>query len=94
MLYYNRTDIRKEIDPTKSNNSKERMICHYWFFDHGFKFQDHVCNVCHDLLCLNISNNAIINIKSVDYHCILYYISKSEAIHLLENSILVDCGYM
>ena len=57
MLYYDRIDISEGIDPTKSNKSRECMICHYWFFNHRFKFQDHVCNDCHDLtmLCLNIT---------------------------------------
>ena len=66
------------------------MICHYWFFNHGFKFQDYVCYGCHDLsmLCLNICNIAIITVKNVDYHCIMYNISKSEGINLLENSVL------
>ena len=57
MLYYDRIDISEGIDPTKSNKSREWMICHYWFFNHRFKFQDHVCNDCHDLTmpCLNIT---------------------------------------
>ena len=38
MLHYNRIDISKEIDYTKSNHNKECMICHYLFFNHGFKF--------------------------------------------------------
>ena len=38
MLYYDRIDIRKGIGNAKNNNSKECMICHYWFFNHGFKF--------------------------------------------------------
>ena len=38
MLYYDRIDINKEIDLVKSSNSKACMICHYWFFNHGFKF--------------------------------------------------------
>ena len=64
MLYYDRIDISEGIDLTKSNESKERMIFHYWCFDHGFKFQDHVCNDCRDLmLCLNISDIAIITVK-------------------------------
>ena len=69
------------------------MIFHYWFFSHGFKFQDDVCNGCHDLtmLCLNISDIAIITVKDVDYHCIIHEISKSEAIRLLENSVLDEC---
>ena len=51
MLHYDRIDVSKGIDPTKSNKSRECMICHYFFFNHGFKFQDYVCNGCHDLSC-------------------------------------------
>ena len=77
MLYYDKIDINDGIDPTKSNKSRECMICHYWFFNHRFKFQDHVCNDCHDLtmLCLNISDIAIITVKNVDYCCVMYNIS-------------------
>ena len=77
MLYYDKIDISDGIDPTKSNKSRECMICHYWFFNHRFKFQDHVCNDCHDLtmLCLNISDIAIITVKNVDYCCVMYNIS-------------------
>ena len=46
MLYYNRIDISERIDLAKSNNSKKCMISHYWFFNHGFKFEDSVCNGC------------------------------------------------
>ena len=58
MLYYDRTDISKGIYSTKSNISKESMICHFWFFNHGFKFQDSVSNGCHDLTisCHSISD--------------------------------------
>ena len=45
MLHYDKTDISKGIDLAKSNNSKERMIHHYCFFNHGFEVQDSVCNV-------------------------------------------------
>ena len=90
MLHYNRIDLSKGIDPAKSSNSKECMVCHYWFFNHGFKDQDSVCNGCHDLLmlCVNISNIAIIPAKESDYHCIIHDIHKSEAINLFENSVL------
>ena len=80
MLYYNRIDTSEGVDLAKSNNSKECMICHYWFFDHGVKFQDYLCNGCHDwsMLYLNISNIAIITVRNIDYQ-IMYNISKSEA---------------
>ena len=38
MLYYYRIDISEGVDPTKNKKSKGCMICHYWFFNHGFKF--------------------------------------------------------
>ena len=91
MLYYHRIDVRKGIDPTKSNRSKECMICHYWFFNHNFKFQDFVCHDYHDLTILSvnisISDIAIITVKNVDYCCNIHNISKSEVINLLESSV-------
>ena len=76
MLYYDRIDISERIDLTKNNRSKECMICHYWFFNHGFKFQDSICSGCHDLtiLIVNISGIAIITVKNVDYCCIIHNI--------------------
>ena len=49
MLYYDRIDLSEGIDPAKSNSSNECMVCHCWLFNHGFKFQDYVCNGCHDI---------------------------------------------
>ena len=62
------------------------------FINHGFEFQYSICNGCHDLsmLCLNISDIPITTVKNVDYRCIIHNISKSEAIDLLENSVLED----
>ena len=84
MLYYDRIDIREGNDLAKSKNSKECMICYYYFFNHGFEFQGSVCNGCHDLtmLSVNISNISIITVKNADYRCIIHSISKSEAINL------------
>ena len=72
------------------------MICHYWFFNHGFEFQDSVCNDCHDLtmLSVNIRDIAIITIKNVDYRCNNHNIIIFEAISLLEYYVLEDRGYI
>ena len=77
MLYYDTKDISKWIDLAKSNNSKECVICHYFFSNHGFKFQDSVCNGCHDLtmLRLNISDIAIITVKNVDQKIVVLFIT-------------------
>ena len=50
MLYYHKVDMSEGIDFAKSNNSKQCIVCEYYFFNHWFKYQDSVCNVCHDLL--------------------------------------------
>ena len=96
MLYYDRIDISKRIDLAKSNNSKECFLCNYWFFNHGFKFEDYLCNRCHHLTILNVNviEIHIITVKNVDSHCIIHNISKSEAINLLEYFVLENCGYM
>ena len=80
----------------KNNNSEECRICHYFFFNDEFKFQNFVGNGCHNLtmFCLNISNVAIITVTGVDYPCIIHEIAKSEAIHLLENYALNYRGYI
>ena len=39
------------------------------------------------MLCLNLSNIANVTVTGVDYPCIIQAINKSEAIHLLQNSV-------
>ena len=72
------------------------MIWHYFYFNHGFKFQDYVCNGCHDLtmLSLTISDIAIITVKNIDYRCTIYNISNSETINLSKNSVLENHGFI
>ena len=51
MLYFDRIDISEgRIEGLKRSNSKEYMICNYRCFNHRFKFQDCVCNDCHNLM--------------------------------------------
>ena len=91
---YRETSLRRCYDVLLPGG-KECIVCHYWFFNHGFKFQDPLCNGCNDLtmLCLNLIDIAIITIENVDYRCIIHNISKSDVIHLLENSVLDDREY-
>ena len=72
------------------------MIFHYWFLNHGFKFQDSVCNGCQDLIMLNVIINdiAIIPIENGVYHCIIHDIRKSEALNFLQNYVFEDCEYI
>ena len=70
------------------------MVCHYCFFNGGFKYQYSAGSFCHDLLmqCVNISDIAITSVKCVNYHWIIHGISKSDAINLWKNVVLDDHG--
>ena len=62
MLFFDRAHVSKETDVNKTIESKECEVCHYWYFSNkGFKFQQNVCNRCHDLLMMsmNLSDIAI-----------------------------------
>ena len=93
MIYYDRIDFSEGIDVNKINKSKECNICHSWYsLNKGFKFQPNVCNGCHDFLIIsmNLTNIAILNIKSADYRCIISGISRREAINLMQNIDLTE----
>ena len=96
MLHFDIIYLREGIDPAEGNNSKEYMVCYYWFFNNGLRFQDSVCNGCHNLtlLCRNISDIAIIIFKGINYCYIIHHISKSDAIPLLQNYVLDTRSYI
>ena len=94
MLQYEKIDASEGID-IKSNKSKDCMICHYWYFkDIGYKFEQHVCNKYHDISIMGyeLKNIAILNVKIVDYRCVLWNMTKNDAINWLNNSKLDDKG--
>ena len=82
MLEYDRTDISEGIDINKTNASKECDICHYWYFvDKNFNYEPYLCNGCHDLM-----QKAIVSIKGNDYRIHFWYMSKNDAINIMNNS--------
>ena len=38
MIYSNRIDLSEGTDVAKSNNTKQYIVCHCWYFNHEFKF--------------------------------------------------------
>ena len=80
MLQYEKIDVSEEIDVNKINASKECEFCHYWFFkDVRFKFEEHVCNRCHDLLMMaySLKHIAILSAKGATFRCLLMGTSNS-----------------
>ena len=97
MLKYEKTDASEEIDVNKTSASKECELYQYWFFkDIGFKFEENVCNSCHDLLMKahSLKSIAILNAKEVTFRCLLIGISKNKALKRLNNSVTYDRGVL
>ena len=80
----------------------KNVMSHFWFFNHGFKYQNSVCNGCHDLTMLyhNISDVTVITVKGIYfyYRCIEYRcihdIRKSDTINLLDNLVTDNRWYI
>ena len=92
MLEYERIDISEGIDVNKTNLSKECDICRYWYFkDIGFKYEPYLCNGCHDLMqkAVSFNNIAIVYVKENAYRINFRYMSKDDAINIMNGSNLV-----
>ena len=93
MLEYDRIDISEGNDVNKTNASKECKICHYWYFkDIGFKCETYLCNGCYGLMKKAISANdvGIVYVKGSAYRTHFWYMSKDDAVSIMNNSNLVD----
>ena len=92
MLEYERIDISEGII-NKTNWSKEFDTCHYWHFkDIGFKYEPYLCNGCHNLMqkAMNFNNIAVVHVKGSAYRIHFWYMSKDDAINIMNGSNLVD----
>ena len=93
MLRYQKIDVSEGIDINKTSASKECEFCQYSFFeDIGFKFEEHVCNKCHDILAIAHSLKYIAILSANG--CILMSISKNKALKRLNNSVSYERGVL
>ena len=77
----------------KTNESKECKICHYWYFkDIGSKYAPCLCNGCHGLMqkAISFHDVAIVYAKGSAYRIHFCYISKDDAISIMNNFNLID----
>ena len=93
MLEYNKINISGGIDINKTNLLKECDICHYQYFKNiGFKYEPYFCNGCHDLLqkAISFNNVVIVYVNERAYKINFWYMSKDDAINIMNGSNLVD----
>ena len=62
------------------------------FKDIGFKYEPYLCNGCHDLMqkAMSFNNIDIVYVKRSVYRINFCYVSKDDAINIMNGSILLD----
>ena len=73
MLWYEKIDVSQGIDVNKT-------LSLLVFKDVGFKFEEHACNKCHDLLTMaySLKNIATLSAKGTTFRCLLMGVSKKK----------------
>ena len=92
MQEYERIDISEGIDVNNTNFSKECDIFHYYYFKNiGFKYEKYLCNGCHNVMQIGVifNNVAIIYVKGSAYKIHFWYMSKDDAVNIMNGSNLV-----
>ena len=66
------------------------------FLDNNFNYEPYICNGCHGLMqkAMNLNDVAIVSIKGSDDRIYFWYMTKNEAINLLNNSWLDNKGVL
>ena len=75
----------------KTNASKESDIRHSWCsLDRNFEYEPYICNGYHDLIqkAVNFNDVAIVSVKGSYYIVPFWYMSKDDAINIMNNSNL------
>ena len=91
MLEYDRIDISEGIHIKKTKTSKECHICHYWYFlNKTVSYEPYLCNGCHDLMqkAMNFNDVAVVSVERSDYKSHVWYMSKYDAVNIMNNSSL------
>ena len=70
------------------------MMPYWYFLDSGYKYEPELCNSCYDILMMayELENIAILNMKGVDYRCVISNTSEYDAIDRLDNFKIDDKG--
>ena len=67
-MKYDRIDISEGIDVNRTDRSKERMLCHYWYFlNKNFKYRPYLCDICYNIVqrSTDFKNITIVCIKKM-----------------------------
>ena len=93
MLEYDRIDTSEGIDINKTSASKKGDIYHYCYFvSKIFNYEPYLRNGFHDLMkiAMNFNDVAVASVGKSDYRIHFWYISKDDAISVMNNSDLSE----
>ena len=93
MLEYDRIDLSEGIDANKTSNSKECILCKfYYFLNKNFNYQTYLCDECHDIStkATTMQNLAIIYHGGNVYRVNFVFMSKNDTFNLIKNSNIID----
>ena len=91
MLEYDRIDISEGIDVNKTSASKECDICHYWYFkDIGFRYKAVPLQYLPWFNAVSFNDVAIVYVKGSAYRIHFWYMSKNDAVNIMNGSNLTD----
>ena len=91
MIYFDRIIFVMELMLIKRPSQKSGIFITIGiFYVKALNFNQMVANRCHDLqiMSMNLSDIATLNIKSADYCCIISGIIKTGAVNLIHNTNL------
>ena len=91
MLCCDRINTWEGIDVNKSGRSKECLLFHYWYFlDTGYRYEPEGCNgrLNISMMFYVLKDIAVLTKNNVDYWCIIWNMSRSDAVNRLNNSKL------
>ena len=94
MLRYKKNDVSEGIDTNKTSASKNACFVFIGTLKMLDLYLNHMFETkCHDvLMTYELENITILNVRGVDFRCILWGISKDKTVNRLNNSVLEDKG--
>ena len=88
MLKYDKVDITEGIDLKKTNDSKECISCHFWYYlNKNFSYGPFTCDDCYNIVqkSIDFKNIAIIYVKKTAHRVYFKDISKNKGKKIMNN---------
>ena len=84
MIQLDRIEDSKRTDLDKTDESKECEICHYNYFDNGFKSDSKICNKC-DWGIKSFGNFAIIHANDFSYRFFMFNMTERDVTEFIKD---------